>query len=126
MKPIINFKQIKPELDREFAAYLSGKTVAIVGRADMHNIKQGALIDSHDVVVRIHWPIPYHAGAGEHDDSLVTTQLKWDPPPFVPTKWQEYVGEQTNIFYTSIHDGGESLVPRHHRRFCQLRRQIPV
>ena len=105
LEAMIPFRETR--LDDAFAAFLQSKTVAIVGRSGIDTLQQGDKIDSYDVVARVHWPIPYHAGVKPEDRSEERTEMKWDPPPFVPKKWQSIVGSRTDIFYTSIAGGGE-------------------
>ena len=60
MSPIFPFQPQTPRLNEEFAAYLENKSVAIVGRSGIHELVQGEFIDSHDVVVRVHYMVPYN------------------------------------------------------------------
>ena len=107
MNRIFDFNEIQPELNARYAEYLENKSVAIVGRAELDRTEQGTHIDSFDVIVRVHWPIPYHAGVGNNDRSEDRSEIKWDPPPFVPKQWKKYVGVRTDVFYTTIVNGGE-------------------
>lgn len=101
------FQSNQHNLDRAFAEYLEGKTVAIVGRANLDQ-EQGDLIDSHDVVVRMHSALPYtrEASPGEYSgwdkDEKVTA---WTWPPFVPEEWQSRIGKRTSIFYHKFRAG---------------------
>lgn len=103
-KPLFKFDDMTERLNREFGDYLRGKRVAMVGKGAREEIVQGNYIDSFDVVVRVHWPIPYHGDILPGDRSEDKPGIKWDPPPFVPEKWQPILGKKTNIFYTSIVD----------------------
>lgn len=101
---IYNFQEQTPRLDKSFVQYLKDKSVAIVGRSGIHNMEQGESIDSHDVVVRVHWVVPYHDNVQPGMSAEEAPSMKWDPPPFVPEKWQRVVGGRAHIFYTSIRD----------------------
>ena len=90
------------DIRKRFADYLRGKRVAMVGKGVPKDIMQGDYIDSFDVVVRVHWPIPYHDGILPGVRSEDEPRIKWDPPPFVPKKWQPILGKKTHIFYTTI------------------------
>ena len=101
------FQSNQHNLDCAFAEYLDGKTVAIVGRANLDQ-EQGDLIDSHDIVVRMHSALPYtrEALVGEYSgwdkDERVTA---WTWPPFVPEEWQSRIGKRTSIFYHKFRGG---------------------
>lgn len=103
--PMFQWDEQMPRIYQEFADYLRGKRVAMVGKGAPEHERQGDFIDLFDVVVRVHWPIPYHADIKPGDRSEDKPGLKWDPPPFVPEKWQPIVGKKTHIFYTSLHGG---------------------
>lgn len=75
------------KLDNRFAKYLRGKSVAILGRGPSLASCSADVIDSYDVVVRVHRPAPIES---------------WWPPPFVQPEWRERVGHRTDIFYTSF------------------------
>ena len=101
------FQSNQHNLDRAFAEYLEGKTVAIVGRANLDQ-KQGRLIDTHDVVVRMHSALPYtrQPAIGEYsgwENGEKVTDWKW--PPFVPEEWQSRIGKRTSIFYHKFRSG---------------------
>lgn len=97
---IYNFKDKYDALDTRFAAYLRDKSVAIVGRSQLHDIEQGAFIDSHDVVARMHYPVPYVQGTEP-----------WNGWPglesFVPSDWHSRVGRRVNVFYHKVSSVGE-------------------
>lgn len=95
MKPILELPDNRADLDRRFAEYLTDKTVAIVGRGNLHILKQGAYIDSHDVVVRLHRIVPY---TDEHEDDGQWSKFNIDEA-YIPKKWQPYIGAKTNIHY---------------------------
>ena len=84
-----------PTVDERFADYLKGKSVAIVGRAEyLRTMEQGALIDSYDVVVRLHKPPPY---------------LENNPHPpwawndaFVPPELQPMLGKRVDVLYINV------------------------
>ena len=100
------------DIHKRFSDYLRGKRVAMVGKGAPKDIVQGDYIDSFDVVVRVHWPIPYHDGILPGVISENEPRMKWDPPPFVPEKWQPILGKKTHIFYTTI--------ARADRKWCGL------
>ena len=108
--PMFPVDDPQPRLQAEFAEFLRGKSVAIVGKGvredEPENPEWGKRIDSYDVVVRVHWPIPYHGDILPGHTSEQKSEIKWDPPPFVPKKWQPIVGSKTHIFYTTIVDAG--------------------
>ena len=107
MKPILEFPEHAKRLDAEFAEYLHGKTVAIVGRANLHQLKQGEKIDSYDVVVRVHRVVPQ-----TKDYKQGENPSKYDKDPtyeFIPQPWQEYVGKRCNIFYHRYRGGKKFL-----------------
>ena len=56
--PLYSFYDEQRQLDLDFAEYLKGKRVAIVGKGVREDTADGDFIDSFDVVVRIHWPFP--------------------------------------------------------------------
>lgn len=97
MKPIYDFKEKTPQLDKAFAEYLDGKSVAIVGRNGIHDMKQGEFIDSHDVVVRMSHVIPYCP-----DYSMKKVRNERDPVKsgeFIPRCWRPIIGSIVNIMY---------------------------
>lgn len=100
---IPGFKEHTPRLNEEFARYLEGKTVAIVGRSSLHNLEQGDYIDQFDVVVRMHDYVPCHPG-----------QLKrtYKIPPFVPEEWHSRIGRRVNIFYQKFRGGSEEHIKK--------------
>ena len=81
------------ELNRRFAEYLDGKTVAIVGRANLHQLEQGEFIDSHDVVVRVHGMIPY---------APTTLNIQKTIRSYVPDGWKSIIGSRVDILYHRI------------------------
>ena len=83
-------------LDVSFRDYLQGKSVAVVGCSGLDNVEQGEYIDSHDVVVRVHRPVPY---AGFNAPVPEKDKPKWHYPPFVPMEWQSRIGAKVNVFY---------------------------
>lgn len=103
---IYNYRPRTPELDRRFAEYLSGKTVAIFGRAGNYDIEQGEFIDSHDVVVRIHKMVPFHpkhvGREGEHKNAANHTDPANDPVRngvMITDEWRPIIGSKCNVFY---------------------------
>ena len=88
-RPFQSFINNWTRQDEEFAEYLDGKSVAILGRAHLDDLEQGEKIDSYDVVVRMHQAVPY-----------TTRDMNWDGIFFyVPTEWQPLIGKRTDIFY---------------------------
>ena len=95
---IFNYpKEQSPTLNEQFAEYLNAKAVAIVGPAHIDDIEQGDLIDSHDVVARVHQPFPlaYTRPPAPKGQSFFN-------PDFVPRYWHEIVGRKTSIYYTKM------------------------
>ena len=88
-RPIYTYKNSESDIDRRFAEYLDGKTVAIVGRANLHTLEQGEFIDSHDVTVRVHSVIPYTPD----NQGIKTVQSH------VPDEWKPIVGSRVDILY---------------------------
>lgn len=74
--------------DSMLADYLEGKTVAIVGHTKLDEMEQGELIDSHDVVVRLHDSVPH----ASHSPVKRTVYR-------IPEHRYKFVGTRTNIFY---------------------------
>lgn len=113
MKPIYDFKPHTPRLDREFADYLEGKSVAIVGRSGIHDLEQGEFIDSHDVVVRVHWAVPYHPN---EEAPIDNTKAAYNNPvevgQFVPEEWHSRIGKRVNILYHRIRRDDEVYMHR--------------
>lgn len=78
----------------KFAEFISGKSVAIVGRAEyLNEVEQGEFIDSHDIVIRTHsnlpWPSPPFELSFESPDS------------FVPQSHHARLGTKTDAFAPS-------------------------
>lgn len=96
---VYHFKDKTDELDHQFAEYLKGKRVAVVGCAALDDMEQGDFIDSHDVVVRIHATVPYSGYAGHIPRSAKDIYSKWEQDSFVPREWQSRVGRRVNVFY---------------------------
>ncbi len=108
---IYNFADKHNDLDHQFGDYLNDKSIAIVGRAGLDDLDQGEWIDSHDVVVRIHSPVPYAGYIVPHEAP------EWTYSPFVPEEWQSRVGSHVNVFYhKEFHVSGmEKLLPAFER-----------
>lgn len=103
LKPIFEFEEHTPRLNEKFAAYLDGKSAAIVGRSCIHDLEQGKFIDSHDVVVRVHQAVPYNLGDSTHIENR-TNELN-NPVKigqFVPEEWHPIVGKRVNICYPKL------------------------
>ena len=75
------------KLNRQFAGCLENKSVAILGRGPSLRACSRTLIESYDVVVRVHRPAPIEG---------------WWPPPLVQEGWQSIVGARTDILYSSF------------------------
>lgn len=85
-------------MNEEFAAYLDGKSVAIVGRANLDSLEQGDKIDSYDVVVRMHHPLPYVP----KDSPYFAVEHEYNGFNFnYPEHWKKRIGARTDIFYLS-------------------------
>lgn len=84
------------DIDRRFFEYLKGKSVAIVGRSNSLRFeKQAELIESYDIVARLHQGQPY-LGTESHPG--------WDTRNyFVPDNLHKMVGTRTNIFMGSMY-----------------------
>ena len=107
MEPIIQFEEKTSQLNEQFAEYLRGKSVVIVGRAAeaLQYNEQGEFIDSHDVVVRMHDMRPYWIkGMDENTAEFV----KYEDDPWVamsrsvarvPEDWQSRLGKRCHIWY---------------------------
>ena len=77
----------------QFRDLIEGKSVAVVGRGTyLGDVEQAAVIDSHDVVARIHSPLPHphHQYDSWHLDP--------DGDSFVPKVWQSRIGTKTQLF----------------------------
>lgn len=96
---IYRFKDKTDALDAEFAEYVRGKSVALVGVSALDNLEQGDFIDSHDVVARLHSPIPYPGNVGYQARSDLGIAPDWRTPSFVPDEWQSRIGKRVNVFY---------------------------
>lgn len=93
---VYRFRDKEDELDAAFADYIRDKSIAIVGRAQLHDMEQGEFIDSHDVVARVHYPVPYTPGTDPWD--WTTEYIE----SFVPPDWQSRVGARANVFYHKV------------------------
>lgn len=86
-------------LDEEFADFVRGKSVAVVGRGGIHDIEQGEFIDSHDVVVRVHNMVP-HLGDGPPPKGAPSS---YPQPPGdygkVPNDWHHRIGKRCDVWY---------------------------
>lgn len=91
-------------LNRMFSEYLSGKSVALVGRSCLDDIEQGEFIDSHDVVVRVHKAVPYTSTDTSVEDNFYKNPQN-DPVKageFVPERWHPIIGKRVNVFYHRV------------------------
>ena len=93
MNPIIRFEEKSRRLDKEYAAYLKGKSVCIVARGGLYNMEQGEFIDSHDVVVRVHNMQPYSSDNCRQHVPVMGHIMN------VPEPWQSRVGSKCNILF---------------------------
>ena len=100
--------------------YIEGRSVAIVGRAEyLNQLEQGELIDSHEVVIRVHsnlpWPSPPFKLQFEGIDNNQS---------FVPMEFLSILGAKTTAFaptnmpYWSVEDC-DTIVPELMGRGCQ-------
>ena len=97
-------------MNEEFAAYLDGKSVAIVGRANLDDLEQGDKIDSYDVVVRMHHPLPYVP----KDSPYFPVEHEYKGFNFnYPEHWKKRIGARTDIFYLSdLEDNSVALAAK--------------
>ena len=100
MERIYEYRPKTPKLNEEFAEYLEGKTVAIVGRSGLHDLEQGEFIDSHDVVVRVHKMVPFNPSNETHQSNHV----QWGNDPvesgeMIVDEWAPVIGKRVNIYY---------------------------
>lgn len=113
MKPIYDIELHTPRLNEEFAAYLDGKSVAIVGRSGIHDMEQGKFIDSHDVVVRVHWAVPYLPANEIPADN---TKAEYNDPAavsqFVPEDWHSRLGKRVDILYHRLRSNNPFYVSK--------------
>lgn len=94
-------------VDEAFKRYIEGRSVAIVSRAGyLREIAQGHIIDSYDIVVRFHKPLPY-IGLESHPPWYENYSH------FVPTDLQKNVGQRADIFYFNVYnlDGPDERAP---------------
>ena len=94
----------------EFAAYLDGKSVAIVGRSNLDDLEQGDKIDSYDVVVRMHHPLPHVP----KDSPYFPVEHEYEGFNFkYPEHWKKRIGTRTDIFYLSdLEDNSVALAAK--------------
>ena len=87
---------------QEFCDYLRGKSVAIVGRAGyLADYKLGELIDSQDVVIRIHtWHI--HGETQHFKHSIEDEANRISHRKYVPARYQINVGSRTDVLYLRL------------------------
>lgn len=79
-------------IDVAFEDYVTGKSIAIVGRSGLDDLEQGEFIDSHDVVVRCHWPHPNPGYQGKGHTFEIKDTL-------IHNEWQSRIGKRCNILY---------------------------
>lgn len=91
---------------KEYADYLYNKSVCLVGRAGyLCKRRDGALIDSHDIVVRINDPIPYVIEEGFTEvpreyRRKVGSEWKMDAENFILPKYQSHIGKRCEVWYS--------------------------
>ena len=126
MKPIIPIKRSNARLNNEFADYLRGKRVAIVGRAGLESIEQGEFIDSHDVVIRFNRVVPYRPdydgreGLNEHGHTHYAYEwFRYDifKNHFVPEEWWPRLGRKTNVYYHRLRNGNRKWIDEYVKKF---------
>ena len=88
-------------LNLEFAKIIENKSVAIVGRIGVEGLHQGIYIDSFDVVIRFHNPLPRTRHTYDKHG------WKFDANNFIPPPWHHDIGQNTHIFYQSMRGGAE-------------------
>ena len=101
--PILPYLNGQTSINCRFEDYLEGKTVAIVGRANLHQLEQGEFIDSHDVTVRTHSIIPY------------TPENQGSKQVFshVPEEWKAIIGSRVDVLYHRMkYDPGRWLADK--------------
>ena len=117
MEPIFSHPDLNTRLNRTFAYYLEGKSVAIVGRAGIHEMEQGEFIDSHDVVVRVHWVVPYNPSDNFlHGNTTSSPNDPVEVGQMVPAEWQSRLGKRVNVFYHRLRQSK----PRFWRQFIPI------
>lgn len=84
-------------LEKEFAEYISGKSVAILGRGPSLRSCSADVVESYDIIVRVHRPAPV---------------ADWWPPPFVQPEWHDRVGTRTDVLYTSLGNVDHAFIER--------------
>ena len=98
MTPILSpsdFEEKSIRINLEYADYLRDKTVAIVSRGVSEDFEQGELIDSHDVVVRVHNTYPYTRQYPTGRIPIVAgRQLT-----AVPDEWHSRIGSKCDIMF---------------------------
>ena len=104
---MMEFRERSTSLNKEYAEYLRGKSVCIVGRGGLEDVEQGEFIDSHDVVVRVHDMHPFNRkypdGFVPIDGRSVSSIMA------VPLEWRTRVGSKCEILFCGyVLDQGES------------------
>lgn len=86
----------------EYKEYLSGKTVALVGRASyMSGLRLGEQINDFDVVIRIH-TYQIHGQPQEFKYPPNHEQYRLTSHKYVPTVYQPNVGSKTDVLYLRL------------------------
>lgn len=99
-------------VDAAFQEYVRGKSLAVVGRAEyLKTIEQGELIDSFDIVVRVHNPVPYNSAdearrimkETRSSSTHAYSRASWDySKEFVPRELWPKVGKRVDVFYFNV------------------------
>ena len=127
MKAIVPIQRNNARMNKAFAEYLEGKTVAIVGRAYMKGLEQGDFIDSHDVVVRFNRVIPYREDYDGRKEMINKHKFKhyayeWfnydiKENSFVPEGWHTRLGRKTNVYYNRLRNGNPEWIKQYLDKF---------
>ena len=99
MNPMLSsFEEKSTRLNKEYAEFLRGKSVCVVGRGGLENMEQGEFIDSHDVVVRMHelWPWEKAEHPGNTSDGFREKSM------VVPERWRSRIGSKCHVLFIKI------------------------
>ena len=96
---ILDYRYDDDQQFPEYEDYLKNKSVAVIGPMVEH-LENGALIDSHDIVVRVHFPLPRLSTLPDKDN--YPSRPPWHYPPFIPEEYQSILGSQVNIFFHKL------------------------
>lgn len=99
---------------------IENRRVAIVGRATyLSEREQGNFIDSHDVVVRIHNPLP-------HPTKNRDMAIQWGNDSFIPRAWHSRIGSKTTLFAADLAHRPHGEVRRLFQYFIETGGQMCV